>query len=1132
MDSSFMEDDEGAQLLEDAQKLFDNGDHIKALEIIEDLILVHGEDITAWRLHIREGKMFDDLAKKTEDPDVKFAYFLASAECFSEDGTLSPICASSLFLLGQMLGSVLYYKKSLKKAKQGLSVNSLPSKSDSVAQLSLQAQRELDKKNKALLSLINDAESEIASSKTLVGSTVKNTKPKVVESKKSQDPREDAFKGLRSYWVGLDVKIKRDFMKVSIAKLTSFVEGVGHYKEEREVLEKVLTSAKEDREWKFWICRTLCSRKFSSAEECKNHLEQQHAADFKHSSEKDIVKRIGKDWVRKIIVGSWEPVDAVAATEMIKNQLADVKAFASKAKNGWSKEWPLAVDEERSKLLKEIKLLLVSFCDLKILSCSIRDWMMCFPAKHLGKLEVSEQSLVDSRLVETPHSICFLESQELTQILEFLNHIKCKRNDGTDLVCRAVDSVLGRTRVKEKIDFDPQFSFLLLDKRLLKINDDQFDDDEGTINVFDPSVHYAKAPVHGDDIISWLTDYNSVDKTFPRPIREHNLDIWLAVLKAVKFTCRTLGNKYAKKLQVVDYDAALTDVENMCVRENERRRNLPEDQWSRYASLLCDVCEERVPENSLTTKLFVCAVRDVFEGALHPTLDFLDLEDCLNFIREHKSLSDDKVLQAIDLLKSVVTQKVLLMDTKILLIDNSRMSLLNNLTRLSAFDNRTYILQLLKPFLLNEIVNMESKAKSDAAEADLLNELEKEKLQSKEKPQSKKRRDRSKKKPSTSISSSLDKTVEHKPSVNLKPESTSSSLRTIEEGSMEPEDALASETGQLKISSKTEIQVEATKDDPDMRNMPGEDSLSEHLESVAGEATTRYNSAFDMTLKALLNIKVLKEDLLNQPFQDHQEEQVPIALQNLFTAVVSEAIQDEGVYSCLLRDLLTSQEEVISMSSDAANVVVAILDFWRCWKNPERESLVTRLFTSAENKRMSCIKCRRITNYPQQSCYGIVTAADTIRELKCALGNRNFVDILKVIRLRYKMVCDAEGCGKTNSVQHISSRCPPIFTIVLEWENSATENEISETTKAFDWEIDISRLYEEGLAPNTKYRLVSMVGYSEGDEEHICLAYEENRWVNLRRECIAGEDVGDWKNVVRFCGERKVRPEILLYEAA
>ena len=46
--------------------------------------------------------------------------------------------------------------------------------------------------------------------------------------------------------------------------------------------------------------------------------------------------------------------------------------------------------------------------------------------------------------------------------------------------------------------------------------------------------------------------------------------------------------------------------------------------------------------------------------------------------------------------------------------------------------------------------------------------------------------------------------------------------------------------------------------------------------------------------------------------------------------------------------------------------------------------------------------------------------------------------------------------------------------VVLEWEKSETEKEISETTKALEWEIDISRLYE-GLEPNTNYRLVSMV---------------------------------------------------------
>lgn len=49
-----------------------------------------------------------------------------------------------------------------------------------------------------------------------------------------------------------------------------------------------------------------------------------------------------------------------------------------------------------------------------------------------------------------------------------------------------------------------------------------------------------------------------------------------------------------------------------------------------------------------------------------------------------------------------------------------------------------------------------------------------------------------------------------------------------------------------------------------------------------------------------------------------------------------------------------------------------------------------------------------------------------------------------------------------------------LFFVVLEWEKSETEKEISETTKSLEWEIDVSRLYE-GLEPNTNYRLVSMV---------------------------------------------------------
>ena len=148
-------------------------------------------------------------------------------------------------------------------------------------------------------------------------------------------------------------------------------------------------------------------------------------------------------------------------------------------------------------------------------------------------------------------------------------------------------------------------------------------------------------------------------------------------------------------------------------------------------------------------------------------------------------------------------------------------------------------------------------------------------------------------------------------------------------------------------------------------------------------------------------------------------------------------------------------------SSDAAEIVVSILESWHSCKSQEIESLVTRLFTLEEYERMSCSRCRQKPNYPEQSSYGFVMAADSIRDLKvrfilfpyclsyinwyyhlisllcgwlymqCAFGNIKFEDILKMIRMEDKMLCDLKtgGCGKANVVHHIISRCPPIFTV-------------------------------------------------------------------------------------------------------
>uniref|UniRef100_M4E143 C2H2-type domain-containing protein n=1 Tax=Brassica campestris TaxID=3711 RepID=M4E143_BRACM len=1008
------DDDEAKQIVQLSADHMAQGDHIKALEVIVAWISSHKKHEVADFLRFQQGQIFFEQAKRADDSDVKFAFLLGAVECFSENDGFSSFCAASLFGLGNLLGSPLYLKKSIGKAKEYLTIMA------SFGSLT----SEDEKSRKDVENVLKAAESSIAA-----GSPIQMWEPKVRESKKCTDhPSKIEVEGLRMYWSGLNVEIKRKFMEVSIADFTSYVRRF-HGTEGGKALEKVVGSAVSKKKWRFWMCRS-CSEEFFTLKKFKIHLEKEHATKFKPSTAEHMAQMVDEVWAGMITVAGWEPVDTAAAAEMIKTRLEFVK------------------------LLQEIRLLLLLFCERKILSCGLRDWMMRFLIKHLARFEVSKHTLTtECRLVETPQSICFLARRELEQILDLLKGIKCEREDGREVICRAVDSFYSSTRVKEKIDFDKQFSSLLLDKRLLRCEIAQFDD-EGAVSFFNPDDHYAKAHARGDDIVSWLADDSSGDERFrfPRPVRTHNLDIWVAVLRAVQYTCRTLGTKYAKKLQLLGYDAGLVDAINLCVSENTKRLSVvTEHQCSKYASLLGDECErKREARDSHSSRLFLCSVRDALEEAPRPTFDFPDLEDCLKRIHGLKDLSDEVVLESIDRLRSMVADKVALVDTKMLLVENSRINLFNDLIRLSVFDHRFYVLRPLKEFFL---------------------------------------------KTSTSMS------------VNLDLQGTSPSLQTTEKDFTEPPDnSLSSERNRLEISSNTVDEEEAAQG---MQNMPGE-------ESVHREGAARCNSALDMTLKALLNIKILKEDLMQneKPLRDDLEKQVP-----------------ELLHSYLLSDLLTSRE-VLSTSSDAAEIVVSILESWHSCKSQEIESLVTRLFTLEEYERMSCSRCRQKPNYPEQSSYGIVMAADSIRDLKCAFGNIKFEDILKMIRMEDKMLCDLKtgGCGKANVVHHIISRCPPIFTVVLEWEKHETEKEISETAKALDWEIDMSRLYE-GLESSTNYRLVSLVGCGE-DKEHICLAYEKDRWIGIRHDAFTEEAVGNWESVIRFCGERKVRPKILLYEAA
>ncbi|CAN8325070.1 unnamed protein product [Cochlearia groenlandica] len=384
-------------------------------------------------------------------------------------------------------------------------------------------------------------------------------------------------------------------------------------------------------------------------------------------------RMITDEWAHKISLGSWDPIDARAAMCLIN------KAYVFEYNQGWCKEWPLADDQERSSLLQEIKSQLMSLYKHRVFSASILNLVIRFGTKDL---QVFRESTTCSRLLKTPQCLCFLETSQLTKIIEFLRKIECKRDDGTNLICRAVRGFSNATSFKERIDFDSNFAYLLLDKRLLH-SEVHHIDRVGKIGFFDPKVHFSSARVRGDSFLTWVCDnYARSDRgfKFPTPSCMHNLDIWLAVLKIVQYTRKTLQTQYEKKLRLLEYQAALCIAEELCLLFNEQMMR---------ESYLWDMCKD----SSGDLRSVVC---DIFSGG-GPCLTQPKLEDA----RTHRSFRKDKVLTSVERLKLVLEEQLAIIDAKLLLIELSRSQQLEHLSDIAFFDYRHYIRSLIQDFLLH-----------------------------------------------------------------------------------------------------------------------------------------------------------------------------------------------------------------------------------------------------------------------------------------------------------------------------------------------------------------------------------------------------------------------------------------------
>ncbi|XP_010551196.1 PREDICTED: uncharacterized protein LOC104821865 isoform X2 [Tarenaya hassleriana] len=1098
---------------ERAESLFENGFEVEALALADDLILpLLGKANLVAQCHVR-----------------------------------------SLLHLGDHLSSKKYYGKAVSAAKRNLSAQN---------QISSGNQERIKAQRKVLEDFIDYARSRMdsAAAGTLggdLGDQLEESEPKPWVNWEMEEELETRNKALadtvRPYWVGLSAERKKAVMKMNIKEFKSFVEEL-YGREGREALERGLKFAQESRRWKLWICR-LCSNEFLRPAELKKHLEQYHVLRFRLSPnyvvpQKLVAVKVDKVWAGKVTVGEWKPVDTVAAVRMISDNLADVKEFAYR--DGWSKDWPSVDDEVRRNLLEGIQKILQLLVDLKILSSSVREWLVNFVAKHL---RVSLSFLEECGLDSTPQCLCFLGLHELDEVFRYLGCFRLKPVDGTDLISQAInhakelDDLWGRSRVKERINFDDKFSCLLLDKRLLTGKIKTFDD-EGTVGVVDSSTDpYTGVSPQGDEIVHWLCDCPLQDHCydFRQPIRKYNLQIRSAIGRAIYSQHRTLAKKHQKKSQLQLYEATLRMAEKLCVDEDERRDNIPENQWKSYASILCDKCREiGYGRISAGQACFLSVVVDILEQSSRPTLRFI-IADMINRISKHPNVEDRVVLMSISMLQKVVLEEIPLGDSKILLVIVSMKKLLDGLIELSAFDYRFDIIPLMKFFLhktLKETISAE-------AAANLLKEIDEENkqalLQERKTKNNKlsRKEEVDKKGTSTQISSPMDQIVEPEASVIPEPDTASTLVKMEKDKHAEHaslEDKLSSEREPFRVSEnrkETELRDESSENrgihlKSDFRTK--DEELSTQLVSAPLENAMRYDLFLDIMLKALWHIKAFREETqrCRQPVHNHNHQEkrhVLCALQNLFSSFVTEQMNDKNLHRFLLNELIVALEDSQSMETDAAELLMSVLEFLHYWKSPSHgESLATFLFTQEEFERMSCNRCRRETNYKKQRSYGLKICAESIREFKSAFGYMKFEDILKAIRMNFQMYCDTKtgGCGKRNYVCHDITKCPAIFIIELKWEKIEAGEEISEMAKALDTEIDISMLYK-GVNLMTNYRLVSMIG-CKGEEEYSCIAYENNRW-GVTHDPLVKEEIGDWNSVVRFCTEREVRPQILFFEA-